>query len=212
MRKETYPAYAPVVQRGCPLIQRGIESAMPTILSHPAVPLAIGFGLGSGIIPRRLLLAGVVASILPDLDVISFQFGVPYGSQLGHRGFSHSLVFALCVALLGALACRGLQARPRTSFLFLFVAAASHGVLDSFTNGGSGVAFLWPFSTERFFAPWRVIEVSPIGAARLFTARGVTVLTSELLWVWLPCAALAVALMAIRERTGAARTTADRRP
>ena len=30
---------------------------MPTILTHPAVPLAIGLGLGRGIVPARLLLA-----------------------------------------------------------------------------------------------------------------------------------------------------------
>ncbi|MEC5384364.1 metal-dependent hydrolase [Uliginosibacterium sp. H3] len=167
---------------------------MPTILTHPAVPLAIGIGLGTGVISPRLLLAGAVASIVPDLDVISFHFGIAYGSELGHRGFSHSLVFALLVATFGALAWRTLRSRPLTALLFLFVAMASHGVLDSFTNGGRGIAFLWPFSAERFFAPYQVIEVSPIGAAGLFTTRGARVLMSELLWVWLPCALFALAL------------------
>jgi inner membrane protein len=175
------------------------EREMPTILSHPAVPLAIGLGLGSRVVPTRLLLAGVLASIAPDLDVISFHFGIPYGSTMGHRGLTHSLVFALFVALAGAAGCRALRVRAHVAFAFLFVATASHGVLDSFTNGGQGVAFLWPFSTQRFFAPFQVIEVSPIGAARLFTARGATVLLSELIWVWLPCAALALTIWALRQ-------------
>ena len=179
---------------------------MPTILSHPAVPLAIGLGLGSRVIPPRLLLAGVLASMAPDLDVISSHFGLAYGSAvghhgitaMGHRGLSHSLVFALIIALLGAASCRALRVRALTAFAFLFVATASHGVLDSFTNGGQGVAFLWPFSNERFFAPYQVIEVSGLGAAWLFTSRGVSVLLSELLWVWLPCAGLALTIWTLR--------------
>lgn len=159
---------------------------MPTILTHPAVPLAIGLGLGSKIIPRPLLVAGVVASILPDLDVLAYQFGIPYTSVYSHRGFTHSIEVALAIAILAAFAARHLKATATSAFLFVFAAVLSHGVLDSFTNGGSAIAFLWPFSDERFFAPWRFIEVSPIGIAPLFSARGARVLMSELLWVWLP--------------------------
>jgi inner membrane protein len=159
---------------------------MPTILTHPAVPLAIGLGLGSKIIPKRLLIAGVVASILPDLDVLAYQFGIPYTSVYSHRGFTHSIEVALAIAILAAFAARHLKATATSAFLFIFAAALSHGVLDSFTNGGSPIAFLWPFSDERFFAPWRMIEVSPIGITPLFSARGVRVLASELLWVWFP--------------------------
>jgi inner membrane protein len=163
---------------------------MPTILTHPAVPLAIGLGLGSKIIPRPLLVAGVVASMLPDLDVVAYKFGIPYSSVYSHRGFTHSIEVALAIAIVGALAARHLKATATTSFLFIFAAALSHGLLDSFTNGGSPIAFLWPFSDERFFAPWRFIEVSPIGIGPLFSARGVRVLLSELLWVWMPAVIL----------------------
>jgi inner membrane protein len=159
---------------------------MPTILTHPAVPLAIGLGLGSKIISKPLLVAGVVASILPDLDVLAYQFGIPYTSVYSHRGFTHSIEVALSIAILAAFAARHLKATATSAFLFIFAAALSHGLLDSFTNGGSPIAFLWPFSNERFFAPYRVIEVSPIGIAPLFSARGVRVLASELLWVWFP--------------------------
>ncbi|HVY05305.1 MAG TPA: metal-dependent hydrolase [Burkholderiales bacterium] len=176
---------------------------MPTILTHPAVPLAIGVGLGSNIIPRRLLLAGVVAAILPDLDVIGIQLGVERGTQFAHRGFTHSLAFALGVALACAFAARSLRTPALVAFLYVFVSTASHGVLDSFTNGGNGIAFLWPFSDERFYAPWRVIEVSYIGAGWLLSARGLTVLASELLWVWLPAALLGFGLMLARRKTPA---------
>ena len=60
------------------------------------------------------------------------------------------------------------------------------------TNGGKGVGFFIPFSTKRYFLPWRPIRVSPIGATN-FAANAGAVLRSELLWVWLPFAAIAFA-------------------
>jgi len=171
---------------------------MPTILTHAVIPLAIGTGLGRDVIPGRLLAAGVVAALLPDLDVLAFHAGIPYGAAFGHRGFSHSLFFAAVIALLGAGGFRVLRARFLTAFLFLFVAAASHGILDAFTNGGLGIAFFWPWSAERYFAPAPVIEVAPLSIARFFSARGWAVLQSELGWVWLPGALLSAALAGYR--------------
>ncbi|HEV8531169.1 MAG TPA: metal-dependent hydrolase [Methylomirabilota bacterium] len=173
---------------------------MPTVLTHPALPLAVGLGLGRQIISRRLLAAGVATSMLPDLDVLAFPLGVHYGSAFGHRGFTHSLAFALAVALVGGCCHRALRAGFSRAFLFILVATASHGMLDAFTNGGLGIAFLWPFSGERYFAPYPVIEVSPIGISRFLSSRGVSVLESELVWVWAPCAVLGVALAIISAR------------
>lgn len=174
---------------------------MPTVLTHPALPLAIGLGLGRDIIAPRLLVAGVAASILPDLDVLAFPLGIPYGSEFGHRGFSHSLFFAVLIALLGASCHRLLATKFSMAFLFLLAATASHGMLDAFTNGGPGIAFLWPFSGERYFAPYQVIEVSPIGISRFVSSRGASVLGSELVWVWAPCIVLSVTLTVFRLRS-----------
>jgi inner membrane protein len=172
---------------------------MPTALSHPAVPLALGLGLGGRAVPPRLLAAGIVASVLPDLDVITlFHFGVPSSAVLGHRGFSHSLFFAALAALAGAAGRRALGAGFAQAFVFLFVAMASHGALDVLTRGGPGVALLWPITGERFFAPVRMIEVSPLGVAWLFSSRGATVLLSELRWIWLPSGLLTLVLAGLR--------------
>lgn len=173
---------------------------MPTILTHPAVPLALGLGLGRKVVPRYLLAAGVVASVIPDLDVVAFRFGVLYASAFGHRGFSHSILFAIAVALLGAFVSRAFRVSAIATFAFLFIATVSHGILDSFTNGGLGIAFFWPWSADRFFAPFQVIEVSPLSASRFFSPRGVAVLTSEILWVWLPCAVVGTLLAVVRIR------------
>ena len=177
---------------------------MPTVLTHPAVPLAIGLGLGRDVIPTPLLIAGVAVSVVPDLDVLAFRYGISYASNFGHRGFSHSLLFALILALLGACAFRYFQTSFGRAFWFLFLAAVSHGILDAFTNGGLGIAFLWPWSTERFFAPMQVIQVSPIGISRFLSSRGVSVLISEFVWVWIPCLILGFGLYAMKETLAAA--------
>ena len=173
---------------------------MPTILTHAAVPLALRLGLGGKTVPARLLACGAIASMIPDLDVIGMRLGVAYSSDFGHRGFTHSLLFAALVALAGACFHRRLRSGFVGAFLFLFAAAASHGLLDTFTNGGRGVELLWPWASERYFAPVRPIEVSPLSIRGLFSPRGAEVLKSEVMWVWLPALAAGFALFAARRR------------
>jgi inner membrane protein len=158
----------------------------------------MAFGLGREAISARLMLVGVVASIVPDLDVLAFRLGIPYASAWGHRGFSHSLLFALIVAVVGAGLARYLFSTPKQTFWFLLLAVASHGILDAFTNGGLGVAFLWPFSSERFFSSVRPIEVAPLGFSRFLTPKGLVVLRSEILWVWFPFLVAALGAVAVR--------------
>jgi inner membrane protein len=88
-------------------------------------------------------------------------------------------------------------------FFFLFLATASHGVLDVFANGRLGIALFWPRSGERYFARYKLIEVAPPSAFRTFlSAWGVRVLLSELRWVWLSCGLLGIGLAVIRRRIG----------
>ncbi|MDU6453653.1 MAG: metal-dependent hydrolase [Enterobacter hormaechei] len=125
---------------------------MPTIITHAAVPLCLGLGLGTKVIPPRLLFAGIVLAML------------------------------LCV-LAGRCWFRASLTR---CWLFLTVSLLSHSLLDSITTGGKGVGWLWPWSDERFFAPWQVIKVAPFALSRYATPYGHEVIISELLWVWLP--------------------------
>ena len=171
---------------------------MPTILSHAAVPLAIGLGLGAPLISRRLLAFGVLAAILPDLDILAFKFGLAYASSFGHRGASHSLLFALLLGFLALLGAPVLRSSRCAAFVFVSLCAASHPLLDMLTNGGLGVALFWPWSGQRFFAHWQVIEVSPISLRRFFSARGLAVMFSELWWVWLPAGILGGSLFIAR--------------
>lgn len=184
---------------------------MPTVLSHPAVPVALALALGRKVVSKRLLATGVVASVIPDLDVLAFRLGIPYAAEWGHRGFSHSLLFALIVAIIGAGLARPLRVTAKHAFWFLLIAAASHGILDTFTNGGLGIALLWPLSNERFFAPWQPIEVAPLAISRFFSQKGMTVLWSEFIWVWSPCLATATIAVAYRRYRALARRLAQNR-
>jgi len=136
--------------------------------------------------PVRFWLAACAVSVLPDADAILHYLGVPYSHPLGHRGFWHSLVFAALVA--GVMTVWLFRERRWRVFLFLFVVGASHGVLDAMTDGGLGVAFFAPLDNARYFLPWRPLVVPPIAIAPFFSAWGVEVLASEIVYVWLPLA------------------------
>jgi inner membrane protein len=146
---------------------------------------------------------GAACSVIPDVDVIGFHFGIRYGDFWGHRGFTHSLMFAALLA--SAIAGIGFRhGVPGISKLglwsYLFLATASHALLDAMTDGGLGVAFFAPFNNQRYFLPWTPILVSPISVGRFFTSRGIAVIQSELLWIWLPATLLAVTALALRRR------------
>ena len=63
---------------------------------------------------------------------------------------------------------------------FSLVVVSSHALLDTLTDGGLGCALLWPFSDERFFAPWTPLPVAPIGRAFL-SGEGLHVAAVELI-------------------------------
>jgi inner membrane protein len=174
---------------------------MASAFSHAVAALSIGTCFYQPQIPKRVWVAGALCSVLPDIDVVGFSFGVHYGDFWGHRGFTHSLVFA---AVLAGIATaersrhKDLVIGRFALFGYLFLATASHGVLDAMTNGGLGVAFFSPFSNHRYFLPWRPIVVSPISVHRFFSGRGYTVLQSELLWIWVPAFVFAAAVLMLR--------------
>lgn len=138
--------------------------------------VAVGFAAArahEGRFAWRAAVALSAFSLLPDLDVIAFRFGVPYAAPLGHRGATHSIAFALaCAGVAWALT------RSKKSTLALFVVVLSHPLLDALTDGGLGVALFWPLSDARFFAPWRPLPVAPLGTGML-SARGLRVLLVE---------------------------------
>jgi inner membrane protein len=156
--------------------------------------------LGSVILPRpsaaRVWIIGAACSIIPDVDVVGFWWGVPYGHMFGHRGITHSLLFAAALSLIVLAVMfrsEGWHAVRLRLFWYFFLATASHGVLDALTDGGLGVAFFAPFDNQRLFFPFHPVAVSPLSIASFFTSDGLRILASEAVWIWLPSVMLAVA-------------------
>lgn len=165
---------------------------MPSAFGHALFASVLGASFRA---PRIVIAAAAFCAVAPDFDVVAFRFGVPYDAPLGHRGFSHSLLFALLLGGAGALLIRAFlrgSARPplARTFILLALATGSHGFFDALTNGGLGIAFFSPFDHTRYFFPWRPIAVSPLSLARFFSAHGLDVLKSEVLWLGVPSALL----------------------
>jgi len=163
---------------------------MASAFAHVGIGYALGKTFALPIQGWRLWSLTVLCCLLPDADVVGFFLGIPYEHMWGHRGFTHSIVFAF---LAGMVVAR--LAVPRVpvwtglygmSALYFFLVTLSHGMLDAFTDGGLGIAFFAPFDSTRYFFPWRPILVSPIGIAQFFSEWGMSVLLSEFLWIGLP--------------------------
>jgi inner membrane protein len=151
-------------------------------IGHVALGLAGARLYDQRLTPRWSAFTGMVVwsgvSMLPDIDVIGFRLGVAYEAPWGHRGATHSFAFAGLVALVAYLVARAGKLPALTSALLVAALMASHGLLDTMTDGGLGCALFWPFSQRRFFAPWTPIPVAPIGLD-FFSAEGLHVAAVE---------------------------------
>ena len=175
---------------------------MPTLLTHTFIAGAACNSFAKEKLPLRYWGIAVFCSNIPDADVLGFNFGINYGSFFGHRGFFHSIFFALIVAFLAVLVLvrdyRLFSEKWWRYVLFFFIIGASHGILDAFTDGGLGIALLSPFTSERFFFPWTPIPVSPIGLRSFIHYGGLQVIVWEILFIWFPLGAVIFIYRAIR--------------
>ncbi|MFC2109474.1 metal-dependent hydrolase [Bacteroidota bacterium] len=176
---------------------------MASAFGHALTAYALGNNFRKNIHNWKFYLLGVICSILPDADVVSFQFGIPYKSFWGHRGFSHSFVFALIISIFFMF----LFFNKKTNriqkiwiVIYLFLCTASHGILDAMTSGGRGVALLAPFDNTRYFFPFRPIKVSPIGIEKFFSNWGLQVLISEFIWIGIPSLILIALAIFVKKR------------
>ena len=191
---------------------------MASVFTHALVGVALGrIFRFEGETRARFWILSAACAVLPDADVVGLFFGIRYGDAFGHRGFSHSLLFALLSACLVVLvffrapvphdhvdtdaeAAAAVRKRVKLRLiLYFFLVTASHALLDALTNGGLGVAFFAPFDPTRYFFPFRPVEVSPIGISSFFSSWGLAVIRSELLWIWLPVALLDAAASVYRK-------------
>lgn len=171
---------------------------MPSIITHAVGAYFVNQSIFAKETTWKIALCVVVSAMIPDADFIGFKLGIPYDSLFGHRGFTHSFVFALLWSIMLYVIFFYQKINPFLIITILFIATISHPVLDAMTSGGEGVAFFSPFSNHRYFFPYRPIKVSPLGISRFFSERGFLVLKSEILFVWIPSFALFLVAKYIR--------------
>jgi inner membrane protein len=152
---------------------------------------------------KLLLVLAITSAILPDVDVLTFKLGYAYEHWLGHRGFTHSIFFAVIWSGILSLICG--KSKKVIFFIVLFLATISHAILDAIldamTTGGLGVGFFIPFENTRYFFGCRPIQVSPIGISKFFSEWGVQVIISELLWIGVPCGVVLLSNMSFRRNS-----------
>ncbi len=161
---------------------------MPSSFSHAVAAVAFGRAYTTRPLPLRFWILSVGCSLAPDLDVLGSRFGIGLDTMLGHRGLTHSFFFALILSgLVILLAFRepvsGIS--RKALFVYFFAATAMHTILDALVDGVWGVALFAPFSSVRYFLPWRPIHSSPLGMS-FFSPAGATVILNEFVWVWVP--------------------------
>jgi inner membrane protein len=174
---------------------------MASAFGHAFTAIAIGSGYNDQSRNWKFLFIGIVCSVLPDADVLSFKFGIPYEAFWGHRGFTHSILFAVLLGLIATTLFYKSQLTTKKGLsyiLFFIFCTLSHGMLDAMTTGGLGVGFFLPFDDTRYFFPWRPIKVSPIGASHFFSERGIKVIKSEAIWIGIPCTVFMIVMKVIR--------------
>lgn len=156
---------------------------MASIFGHGVVGFTITKLIGNKQ-SKWLLLAAIFSTILPDFDIITFKFGIPYEHPLGHRGFSHSVLFSIIWALILMFTLG--RKNKLIWFIVIFLSTISHGILDAMTSGGRGVGFFIPFNNDRFLFTFREIIVSPLGIQKFFSTWGLRVILSEIKFIVIP--------------------------
>jgi inner membrane protein len=121
-------------------------------LTHIAIGACVGeafFEKGFG---KKAMIWGALAQSIPDIDFVSSFWLKPAESLLAHRGFTHSILFALLVVPILSLVADKIHKPHNISFkkwiLFFLTEVFLHLFLDAFNN--YGVGWFEPFSHIRF--------------------------------------------------------------
>ncbi len=107
----------------------------------------LGAAIGEVFLGRKVgnkaILWGAVVGTIPDLDVLVVDFYDIVKGLFVHRGFSHSILFALLVAPVLGIIIRWIHKKSAASFFdwskLTFWALFTHILLDSLTSYGTGL-------------------------------------------------------------------------
>ncbi len=136
---------------------------MSSILGHGLAGALCVKGLKPGTGPGRegwLVALAVTLALIPDLDVVIYALARPEG-MIPHRGFSHSLSFALLSSSLATWLTAGYFRMARKKlFGILFLAALTQPALDILMGCGPEVPLFAPFSYRGFLFPVKAVPTA----------------------------------------------------
>lgn len=121
-------------------------------LTHIAIGACIGDAIAGKKLGKKAMLWGALANSLPDFDAIASFWLTMDRNLLAHRGFTHSILFAMLLTPLLAWFAYRWHRSKGISYLawtiFFAIEIFCHMFLDTFNNYGIG--WLEPFSDRRF--------------------------------------------------------------
>jgi inner membrane protein len=126
--------------------------------------IVLGAAIGEAVLGKKVgnkaQLYGAIAGTIPDLDIFASHFSDTITATEIHRGFSHSIVFALMASpILGWLVNkleRKLNLGWKSWTWLFFWGIFTHPLLDSFTTWGTQL--FWPLENRLAFNSIFVID------------------------------------------------------
>ncbi len=120
-------------------------------LTHTVLGACVGEALAGKKLGKQAMFWGALANNIPDIDVITSMWMSQADSLLAHRGFTHSILFAIIVPPLFAFLLSRLHRNKQMNFRNWWMIFASglfiHIIIDAFTCYGTG--WFEPFSHHR---------------------------------------------------------------
>ncbi|MCC9043773.1 metal-dependent hydrolase [Myroides sp. M-43] len=126
--------------------------------------IILGAAVGNAVVGRKIgnraILYGAIAGTIPDLDILSMFFTDPITAVEIHRGFTHSIIFAVFGALLFGYFLYFIEKKNKVTyeegFWLFFWGFFTHALLDMFTTWGTRL--LWPLDYSFAFKSIFVID------------------------------------------------------
>lgn len=136
-------------------------------ITHIALGACMGEAFAGRTLGKKAMLWGALAQSIPDIDFVSGAWMDTSSGLLAHRGFTHSFLFCLIIAVFFSLIAEHWH-RPHNISLqkwMLFFAAVifAHIFIDAFNNYGVGwfepfnhrrISFNAIYVADPFFSVW----------------------------------------------------------
>lgn len=147
-------------------------------LTHIVVGACAGELIAGRKLGKKALLIGAIANSLPDIDIVCSPFLPLSKDLLAHRGFTHSILFALLVTPLLSVLCRRMLSKADMSFRHWCWLWGSqillHDFIDAFNAYGTGwfepfshyrVSFNTMFVADPLFTLWPAVAMTFVAFA-----------------------------------------------